>query len=416
MFSILMFASGFAPYHASENIVNSKLALAMIKRGWNVKIISAKDEEVMYGTQWITPWLELKEHTHEVSYGMGNSLKRNWQRIADSLKMGYPIGGVRWARQALNIAIQLHKINSFDFVLSRSVSDFTHLPSIKFSNLAKVPMIANWNDPPGQIFPWPYNYQYNKLSVIIQKKYFQKAAQIAYFNTFPCERLYRFMKQFLSIPNEEKVAIIPHISLAGFQQSHSDQKKRFTICHAGNLSLERNPNNLLLALKKINSELPQEKQIELKLLGIENVALMNRIKELDLQKVVHFMGSKNFMETMKILSESTVLAIIEAPCKEGIFSPSKFTDYIQAKRPVLAISPIPGTINDLMTVHGGGKVVGSFEMEDIYLCIKEMYKEWENGELDALLSPSLEKYVDVNTVLDLYEKLFFNIKSNAKLN
>jgi len=69
---ILMFAPGFAPYSFSENIVNSKLALAFKEHGWDVDVISRVDEGPLYDADWDEPWLPLKPLTHTVVYPPGN--------------------------------------------------------------------------------------------------------------------------------------------------------------------------------------------------------------------------------------------------------------------------------------------------------------------------------------------------------
>ena len=44
------------PYEASANLNNAKLALAMLRRGWEIDIISAFDEGFTYNRDWVAPW------------------------------------------------------------------------------------------------------------------------------------------------------------------------------------------------------------------------------------------------------------------------------------------------------------------------------------------------------------------------
>ena len=102
---ILFIATGFAPYSFSENIINSKLALAFLKAGWKVDVISRKDEGNAYSSNWDNEWKKLQHLTHEVVYPTGNKLERFWDTVTSSFTMGIPLEGVRWANRAYKKAI-----------------------------------------------------------------------------------------------------------------------------------------------------------------------------------------------------------------------------------------------------------------------------------------------------------------------
>jgi len=79
---ILFIATGFAPYTFSENIVNSKLVMAFLAKGWEVDVISKKDEGATYTTHLEEEWGVLKPLIHELSYPVGGPLVRWWDTIA----------------------------------------------------------------------------------------------------------------------------------------------------------------------------------------------------------------------------------------------------------------------------------------------------------------------------------------------
>ncbi len=61
---ILFIAAGFPPYEFSENIVNGKLVLALIREGHKVVVVSRTDEGPVYNAEWRDPWLPLKDITN----------------------------------------------------------------------------------------------------------------------------------------------------------------------------------------------------------------------------------------------------------------------------------------------------------------------------------------------------------------
>jgi len=405
-----VFSPGFAPYAASENLVNSKLALAMINRGWDVTVISARDEGFKYSSEWVEPWLRLEDRTHEISYDFGKPLNRFLQRIWYSIALGHPIVRVRWAYEALKLALALHEKSPFDFVLSRSISCSAHLPAISFSKKTRVPWIANWNDPPSFYFPPPYNMKAGVLERFFWIRYYRNALEQADLNTFPCARLARHILEKLNLDNLNNVQIIPHLGLDGFKPTQPQMNGSFKLCHAGNLSSARNPTAFLMALKKIILSVNHADQIKFEIVGVENVELSKIIDELGLQKHVTFTGGLNYLEALNRMADSKVLVIIEAACSTGVFLPSKLVDYIQVGRPILSVSPVEGTMNDLLSKHGGGRAVDCASVKAIFTGLKDFYYRWKNDTLQDCLSTSLYDSFSAGAVLDTYEKLFFEIQ------
>ena len=48
-----------------------------------------------------------------------------------------------------------------------------------------------------------------------------------------------------------------------------------------------------------------------------------------------------------MLADYDVAVIVEAKCEEGIFLPTKVSDFMQSGIPIFAISPATGVLNDL---------------------------------------------------------------------
>ena len=72
------------------------------------------------------------------------------------------------------------------------------------------------------------------------------------------------------------------------------------------------------------------------------------------EDVIKIEAAVPYSQMPKVLAKSDVLVIIEAPLKEGIFMPSKIVDYVQIGHPILALTPVVGTITDIFSKHGGG--------------------------------------------------------------
>ena len=409
MYRILMFSPGFAPYSFSENLVSSKLALAMLERGWQVEVISREDEGPLYGDHWTEPWLPLKRHTHEIRYDLGRPLIRYAQRAWDSVVLGHPIAGVRWARRALRLALRLHRSTPFDIVLSRSVSNFAHLPAIHFARRTGVPWLANWNDPPSYLFPPPYQSSGTRLRRLFWDRYFRESVGRATLNTFPTRRLAVHLYRHLGVSDLSKVRIVPHLAHDIPYPPSPQPNGVFGLCHAGNLSSERDPSRFLAALKRLLACIGSQARVRFEIIGVVDLPLRSIISKHGLEDVVTWPGRMDYLETLSRLAASSVLVVIEAPCEEGIFLPSKVADYVQVGKPILAVSPNEGAMRDLLSTDGGGLAVDCTSEDAIYQGLKHLYDAWRDGSLPSYRPDALCAKISSDAILRRYESLFHQV-------
>jgi hypothetical protein len=114
------------------------------------------------------------------------------------------------------------------------------------------------------------------------------------------------------------------------------------------------------------------------------------------------------------LAKSDVLVIIEAPLTEGIFMPGKLVDYVQIGRPILALSPVVGTINDIVSKHGGGIAVNCQSPDLVARALRTLHEHWSEGNLNRLYgSTRLASLFSEERVLGLYMDLFEKIKNGV---
>jgi hypothetical protein len=116
------------------------------------------------------------------------------------------------------------------------------------------------------------------------------------------------------------------------------------------------------------------------------------------------------METLNMLAASDANVIVEAPCSEGIFLPTKVADYAYAGRPMLAASPIPGTLHDILSEYGGGLCASCTSVENIYMGLSRLFDAWMNDRLEIEFDMStVGEICDPDTVRGLYERTFYEL-------
>ena len=403
----LLIATGYLPYTFSENLCNAKLVYALQENGWDVDVISRVDEGNTYCTEWQEPWLCLQPNVYEVTYPAGNKISRILDLLRSTIQMGgYPLNGIRWARRAYQKAVALHKERHYDVVLTRSPNDIPHIIGNKLKQRFGVRWIANWNDPSATIWPEPYTHHFSALKEKMLHNYTVKCLRNADINTFPSQSLLDHFIEHFPFLKQLHTQVIPHIALSESLYSPTKREKgdKLYLCHSGNLSVERNPDLLFLAMRELIDE--GNTNIQLDIMGHVNEYTQQLIDKYSLAEYVKCAGSYPYMEAIQQLQEYDALVLLEARMKQGIFFASKFTDYAQSGRPILALSPKKGFAHDMISQYGGGIVVNNEDVQDIKRGLLHLYKHWESKNIDKDFSTQkLFSQFTANTVVDIYNQL-----------
>jgi colanic acid biosynthesis glycosyl transferase WcaI len=125
----------------------------------------------------------------------------------------------------------------------------------------------------------------------------------------------------------------------------------FHLIHAGKLGTAENPERptwaLLKGLQAFFDERPQARAAtRLTLAGPPDEATNALAHGLGLSDVVVNTGSMPYEKSLELIGSASVCILVEALVEEGIFLPSKLTDYVAAGKPVLALSPEQGVVAD----------------------------------------------------------------------
>lgn len=404
---ILFITTGYLPYTFSENLCNAKLIYALQEKGWEVDVISKKDEGPTYCSQWQSPWLPLKAHTDEISYPTGGKLLRLFDIIRSTIQMGQISSGIRWACRAYQLALKMHKNKHYDVVLTRSPSDIPHLVGFKLKQKTGIRWIANWNDPAATIWPEPYTHHFSPIKFRIINNNTVRYLRYADINTFPSHTLLNHFILYYPFLKDKKTVVIPHIGLSDSIFPHlnkTERQSKMYMCHSGNLSKERNPELLFQALRELIDE--GHCCLQLDIMGSINDFTQSLIQKYALDEYVHFIGGYPYMEAIRKMASYDVLVLLEAIMQKGIYFPSKLTDYAQLEKPILAISPTDGFAHDMIEQYGGGIATDNTDCQSIKHGILTLYNAWEKDNLDKEYnSKRLFENFSSDKVVEIYNTL-----------
>lgn len=184
------------------------------------------------------------------------------------------------------------------------------------------------------------------------------------------------------------------------------------MCHAGEAREPRRPDVFLEGVEQFRRKAGRDGRIAVRFVGRVPDSVTAWVHAGRFGETVTLEGPGSYEEALQVMAASDVLVLIEAACEEGIFLPSKFVDYVQTGRPILALSPQVGTVNDILSAYGGGIAVDCRSPEAVADAIASMYDHWRAGTLEATFgSGRLLGLFGADLVLGRYLELFRRIRA-----
>ncbi|MEM6967419.1 MAG: glycosyltransferase [Bacteroidota bacterium] len=182
--------------------------------------------------------------------------------------------------------------------------------------------------------------------------------------------------------------------------------EKFSIAHIGLMNVDRNPQVLWKAIKKIGDEHPDfKKDVEIKIIGNISEEGVNAIKENGLMDNLNLVGYLPHAEVYphQQAAQILLLAINNTPTAEGII-PGKIFEYLMSKRPILAIGPPSGALADILNQTSGGSTFDFEDLEGLENYLLDAYAKYKKGKWQVN-SKNIEQYSRRNLTKKLVNHL-----------
>lgn len=397
---ILLIAPACYPVFGAEAIVNIKMLQAMTSSGeFEIDLISKKSKWEDYPVDPIET-LGVKLHSlHIIEVNNKFNLKTLWEHFLSLLLFGVVFKGSHWAAVAYPTIKRLVESNNYDYVLTKDAPSF--LLGYYLKKRFGLKWVATWNDPyPTIKYPYPYNVAFHAKKSLFDNKIVMIMSN-ADKHVFPSDRLSIYMQKYMFIPND-RVCIIPHVSLNSLSVSDTEiDSNTLQIIHSGNIKYPRDPKPFLEAFSKYIKANPTSKII-VSILGATDDDIRRNIVFFDLEKYVKILPPVSYNKSLDILKHYHITLIIEADCAEGVFLPTKVSDFMQCQKHIFAIGPNVGVLNDLYN-HGYVSYFAPItSISAIEHEIGKLYKVFEDGKLKVL--PSQNPQYAQKVIVEQYLK------------
>jgi glycosyltransferase involved in cell wall biosynthesis len=383
--NILFISPAFVPSHDSEAFCSAKLVAALAGVGAGITVFTYHEFAPQY-VDGSASWQVLQKYVADFPVPTHRNPIQSLSSAVRYQTQQY----ARWTGAAVEEAKRIHSRRPFDLVYSRSLPMFSHIAGYWCAKNLRLPWIAGINDPwDWHLFPVKVANRVpipSALSTFWMKRTFRLADLLIYPNT----RLHAYHEKISGIRHDS--LIVPHVGTARNQATPADAPaKTFTLVHAGKLGSSeatgRSAVPLLHGLRLFLSDFPEAAKItKLMLVGPSDAKTESIVSDLQLETIVSATGRVRYEESQTIIQAAAVCVLIEADMKEGIFLPSKLVDYLSAGKPVLALSPRVGVINDMAEQFGILRV-DTGDVEGVRKAIGNLYQNFRNHTL-AAVAPS----------------------------
>ncbi|MGO9239982.1 MAG: hypothetical protein ACLQBJ_04145 [Bryobacteraceae bacterium] len=401
--SIVVFTASFAPRQDSEALVSTRMVQGLQKAGLRIEVLSRRTGATpkTKGAQadnaprprYHTPMPQLR------------GILRNWMGSRNAQVARYVVERA-WGGRMATLAVRQLPPKNCDLVLS--LGGFCHMAALQYAGASNIPILANWNDPfPPLIAPQPYGEGPDGPLPPCYKRLLAAIGRNAAWHVFPSERLRRYMLKFLPEEAAARSSVVPHVACEMPPQRVRSSGRRFTMTHAGGLLPQRRVDVFFEGLMRFFAGRGWRSDLGMVFIGPQEGELRAVARRHGVEGTCQFLPEMEHARCAQYLADSDALLVIEAQMSESIFLPTKFVDYAQAHRPILAVVPRHSTISDLINQHGGGVVADCFSPAEVAAGLDAICRSRQSGQLDeAPPSGRLHSLFSEETVIRQYTSLF----------
>jgi hypothetical protein len=159
----------------------------------------------------------------------------------------------------------------------------------------------------------------------------------------------------------------------------------FTISHLGSLLTGRNPLGLWQAIQELVSENERfQKALKIKLAGVISDEVQKSLASFGLDVFVQQMGYLPHDQVLETMQSSQVLLLLEIDSEEtkGII-PGKLFEYLNTKRPILAIGPNEWEAGNMVIESNAGKFMLHSDVTLLKDVLLDWFNQYQKGKLEC---------------------------------
>lgn len=295
-----------------------------------------------------------------------------------------PDARMLWIKPSIRALSTYLKKNKVDMIVSTGPPHSTHLIALGLKRKFDVSWIADFRDPWTNI-----DYSNDLMLTKRSKNKHQKLEEKVIKTADKIIVVSPQMKEEFKHHREFGIHIITNgFDEDDFQQSTKRLDDAFTVTHVGSLPPNRNSSALWKVLSNlVETDYNFASKLSVQFVGKVDSSIIKEIENHRLKKHCKFHGYLQHEKGVEIMQRSQVLLLLvnQSPNAKGILT-GKVFEYLAAKRPILALGPEGGDVENLILETQAGVFAQFNNEQDIKSKVNWLWKEYENGY--PSLSPS----------------------------
>lgn len=412
--NILLIAPKCYPVCGPEHNVNAKFVRTLIDGGYIVDLISVDYKNEPYPASAFKYFFTgVREKVIVESSPQSSRFIKKLQSLKASIYVGSFVGLTYIEENMIKEVDRLCKLHKYDYVMTKVGGENA---GIYCAKRYKAKLVYTFNDPwPFDRSPAPYGFGPKVPILWRQRQILKNIARISYRIQFPSLRLMNYVMQYLPDVAHNKGVVFPHTVTSALTNNDLENRVSFApinpeihILYSGSTDKWRDPQVLFEGLS-LFLEKYEKAQFKMLFLVVEQNPLTGRtikdyMSRYHLEKYVEILPPVSYEESLNYITGSDVCLILEAKCDEGVYMPTKITDYQQCGKPIWAISPAIGVLNDLYNsddIEYFSEVTSAISVRDTF---EKIYNDYISSGGCLKCSESTIFY-DVNVIKEIHNCL-----------
>ena len=326
--------------------------------------------------------------TNKESAGFLNPNPNFIGKIIQYIRANYFIPDARkfWIKPSVKFLSNYLEKNPVDVIITTGPPHSLHLIGLHLKKKKDIKWISDFRDPWTEIdyfHKMPLNKKAKKKHHQLEREVLKNSDSVIVVGNTMRDQYLKETDKVVTISN-------------GFDTSDNKEVSHldifFSITHVGMMNADRNPSDLWKILKEICLENPDFKSdLKIRLIGkiAKEVSHDLNIFDSGITEVVDYVS---YAEVKKYQLETQVLllCINNVPSARGIIT-GKIFEYLQAKRPILAIGPEDGDAAEILKNTNSGSIFVFENKQKLKQHILELYKDYKKNQL-IVNSENIEQY------------------------
>lgn len=377
--SILYVSHGWDPARGgAQAITGRRLVRALLTAGARVHVLAAgrADEE-------------LTSPRYGITAVEGPPMAEG--RIASAFQMvcsGVPESAGRWVRNAVAAGLRLApSLPRNTIIYGRSSPGSSNIAAWHLARATGLPWVAHFSDewPPRSVLSngrrWLVPYK-APLFTLWRHRIIRDAGALTFSNPRQAkEVLGAHARRF-----EHKAFVVAHLPSCLVPQPQPPQFETFHIVHAGNFYHGQSPAPLLQGLGLFLERNPAARhRVRFSQAGWCEGDVTALTRRYGLDDVVRSTGRLAEHDLLALMNQATLLVVVDYHRADSTTVHSKIPDYVNARRPILAITA-PGTsLSRLFDGDGAGLTAHYDSAEEVAERLALVFDAWQQQQLGSLL-------------------------------